>query len=277
MSKTEAQVNDKLDEAMERYIRQNRRMQNGAISEVDEARKEVLDILLKYAGEDGKISKDKVRKILRELEQMDSGLQDELIAQVEETIDNTTDIAIKSTLVALGALVAAGLISVKLLKEKVRKQMKVVGRDGMTLEQRMQRVSGGFIDELRTVIRSGVLRGDSATTINRKVKKTFERNEWKIRRIIMAEGMHAYRESVGGIAEDLKKEGVIKAVKIVDNRGRHPHHERHECYRLAEQDKYGWGKGVYRPEDRFIYNPHPQCTAYYRFILVDGTKGGGKK
>lgn len=275
--RTEAEVNDKLDEAMERYLRQNRRMQNGAISEVDEARKEVLDILLKYAGEDGKIDKAKVRKILREIEQLDNGMQDDLIAQVEGTIDETTDTAIKSTLVALGALVAAGLISRSLLKERVKQRMSEVGKDGITTEQRIRDMTGGILDHARTVIRSGVLRGDSVTKINRDLTKAFEKNEWKIRRLIMTEGMHAYRESIADMAKDLKSEGVIKAVRIVDNRGRHPNHKRHECYRLAEQDKYGWGKGVYRPEDTFIYNPHPQCTAYYRFILVDELKGGGKK
>lgn len=274
--KSEEEINQDLDEAMERYMNENRRMQNGSISEVDEARLEIIDLLSEHADGDGKISKRRIKAVLSDLEEVEEVIQDGLTASMEETVDKTTERAINASMAALGALATSGIISKRSIKETVRESvLKRIASDGVTLEDRIYRIAGGLIDEVRDTVRSGVLRGDSATAISRNVKKTFERDEWKIRRIIMTEGNNAYRETIGEVA--IAGSSVIKAVQIKDNRGRHRNHESHECYRLAEQDMYGWGKGVYRPQDEFIYDPHPQCTAYFRFILADDLKrkGGG--
>lgn len=269
--KTETDINQELDQAMEKYMRENRRLQNGAISEVDEARIEILDILSKYAGDNGTIPKEKVRAILRELGEVESSIENRLTESIDETIDRTTDKAIKWSTVALGSILAAGLISVNKIKRDVREN--VLNRktsDGLSLNDRLQRLSGNLVDDVRKDIRSGILRGASVAAINRDIKKTVDKSVWQVRRLVMTEGNNAYRKTIGEVAIASK---VVKAVRIIDNRGRHPNHESHECYRLAEQDMYGWGKGVYRPQDSFIYYPHPNCTAYYRFVLVDTEKG----
>lgn len=272
--KSEEEINQDLDEAMERYMNENRRMQNGSISEVDEARLEIIDLLSEHADGDGKISKRRIKAVLSDLEEVEEVIQDGLTASMEETVDKTTERAINASMAALGALATSGIISKRSIKETVRESvLKRIASDEVTLEDRIYRIAGGLIDEVRDTVRSGVLRGDSATAISRNVKKTFERGEWKIRRIIMTEGNNAYRETIGEVA--IAGSSVIKAVQIKDNRGRHRNHESHECYRLAEQDMYGWGKGVYRPQDEFIYDPHPQCTAYFRFILADDLKRKG--
>lgn len=269
---TESEVNKRLDEGIDKYFRENRRLQNGAVSEIDEVRKQIIDILVEHINEDGTIDKRKVRRILDEIEVVESEFEKKLEESIDETIDKTSSRAMEVAIGALGALIAAGIITRSSLKKRVKDA--VMGRkvaDGMTLYDRLWRMSGGLLDELRTDIRSGILQGLSVTMIARNIGKTFKSREWLVRRVIMTEGFNIYRKTIGEVAIE---SGVVKAVRIIDLRGRHPYHEHHECYRLAEQDMYGWGKGVYRPQDTFIYYPHPNCTAYFRFVLVDTETGG---
>lgn len=268
---SEKELNSKLKDAMNKYIRENRRQQNGAIANVHDARKKAIDILTEYAEKDDKINKKKVKKILSELDAIETDINEKLEKSIDDTIDRTTDKAIKWSLVAFGSLIASEAISTKKLKKSIKED--VLQRDALrsiTLKYRINRISGNTIDGVREVVRSGVIGGSSINAINRDIKKSVKKNEWQIRRLVMSEGYNAYRKSNVEIA---KRADRIKAIKIIDRRGQHPYHHQHECYRLAEQDKYGWGKGVYRLEDKFIYYPHPQCTAYYEYILKDEEGG----
>lgn len=265
--RTEEDVNKKIDEAVDKYMRENRRLQNGAISEVDDIRKDIRDVLEKYADEHGSISTNQIKSILREVESMEQELESVIADELERTVDVTTDKATTASAAALGALLAAGIISERKIKGNVKDFMYSRNTaDNTGINDRLWRVSGDIIDQVRGDIRSGVIRGDSDTMISRNIKKTFEKNEWKIRRVIMTEGNNTFRKTFGEVAE---QSGLVKAVRIIDNRGRHKYHKQHECYRLAEQDMYGWGKGVYRPQDTFIYDPHPQCTASFQYVLKD--------
>lgn len=263
---TQDTLDEEMAEAFEKYQRINRRVQSGAINDVDTTRKELLDILHEYASDDGLIRKSSVRKLLRQIEFIEGEIERIINERVEEEIDEAIDRSINSTLVSLGALVTAGVISKRALKKRVRDEM-FGDLEGVDIEDRLRIMAGGYMDAIKSDIRRGVYRGDSIYVINRRLKRTFEKNEWLIRRVIMTEGLNAYRKTIGYMASDLKEKGVIFAVKIIDNRGRHPRHETHECYKLAERNQYGWGKGVYRPEDEFIYDPHPQCTAYFTFVI----------
>lgn len=269
---TEEQVNKKIDDGIERYFNENRRMQNGVISNVDEVRREILDLLLRYANEDGTISDARIRQILAELGVSEASFERKMADSLDDIVDRTSDRAINVATAALGALLVAGALNIPNIKRRARED--VLERrftDGMSFSDRIWRMSGSLMDNVRTVVRSGVLRGDSVTTLTRRLAQTFRENEYHVRRIILTEGYNVFRRTLGIVAGD---SGVVQAVKIIDHRGRHPYHETHECYRLAEQDMYGWGKGVYRVEDDFIYYPHPQCTSYLRFVLVDGETGG---
>lgn len=272
MTVKEKEINLKLEEAQKKYFKENKRLQNGAIGEVNSTRLDVLDALERYADSEGKIDRRKIQAILRELGAAEDKVEQDLMNSIEDTIDKTSDRAIKTSTVALGALIVSSMIPTERIKNKVSDSIiEQKASDGLTLRDRLWRMSGGLVDEIRTDIRAGIIQGKSIVSIGRDVKRTFDKGEWKIRRLIMTEGYNAYRETIGEVAEEVGSD-IIKGVKIIDNRGRHPYHKHHECYRLAEQDMYGWGKGVYRPQDYFIYNPHPQCTAYFHFVLVNDTE-----
>lgn len=273
--RTEADINLRLDEAQERYFRENRRMQNGSVSEVSSVRLEILDILERHADEDGVIGKERIQLILRELGEAEDVFEQTLMQSIEETIDKTTERAISDSMIAAGALFTLSVFAASRIRNRVRSSIiEHIASDNMSLYDRLWRLTGGLFDEIRTDIRVGILQGRSIISISRAISRTIRRGEWRIRRIVMTEGYNAYRGVIGGVAEEVGPE-VVKAVRIHDDIGRRAHpdvHHHHECYRLAEQDMYGWGKGVYRPQDYFIYRPHPNCTAYFRFVLA--TEGG---
>lgn len=260
----EEKINVKLREQFDKFLRNVERDQNGLVNEVDSVRKDFMDIIEEYAGVDGKVDRRHLRAILRKLETMNSDINSDVLDDIENTIEETTSRAKRDILITLGVLAAGVFGGKKLLDEVTKGVIKNVGKDGMTLEKRVNRFTGDLIDEVRKTVRAGVLRGKTTNQINRAVKKAVEKESWKLRRIITTESPKAYREVIAKVAQEGKN---IKAVRIVDLRGRHKNHSTHECYRLAEQDMYGWGKGVYRPEDTFIYAPHPNCTAYFELIL----------
>src|SRR5699024_3907844 len=165
----------------DKYVQENRRSQNGTISEVEEARREILDILSEDVGDGVKIDRSKVRKLLREVERMDVVIQEKLEKRVEEDIEKATDRAINNTLGALGGLVAAGLLSRKVIKDRVREKMFEKNSRGVSIYDRIMNTSGNIIDRLRSTIRSGVYGGSTVNQINRELKKTFEQSAWQIR------------------------------------------------------------------------------------------------
>lgn len=269
--RNEAEINAKLKERFEVFLRQIEREQNGLISEVDSTRVELIDLIEKYADEKGNIDKKRLRKLLRELETMDGYISDTILDEIENTIEESTNRAKRDILISLGVL-AVGVIGSKKILDGIKGGvMKDEAKDGLTLEERIRRFSGNLVDDIRKTIRDGIYKGHSTVQINRALKKTIKKQEWQLKRLVATVSPNAYRRTIAMMAQE---GNYVKAVRIIDRRGRHKNHESHECYRLAEQDPYGWGKGVYRPEDSYIYEPHPNCTAYYELLLKDDIERG---
>lgn len=269
------EVNRQIDEIANELYDTAARDADLVEGKVDSVRKGVNSLLFEYMNKDGKIPKHRVRTLLRELDALESDIGVEINDALSEVLSDTVD---KTNKQLIGALIA--VIGVSLIKrpnsDKIAKDISefMFGRElgGITLGSRIEAVAGVLRDSMQQAIRYGVLTGKSATVISRSVKEAVDKAMWQVRRILVSEIPTAFRKSVALIGD---KAGVIVAVRIIDNRGRHRYHETHECYRLAEQDMYGWGKGVYKPTDGFIFDPHPQCSAYFHYILrKDLLKGG---
>lgn len=240
---------------------------------IERMRSDVYDILQDYEKKDGRISRTRINALLRELDEIEDEIYLEFAKEMEDAITETVEDAESDMRKALLGLLGASLLlgpngeklnSNEIVEEAIEYVMKRKSSDGLTLPDRLHSSAGLLRDEIQKAIRYGILRNESVTKISRRVKKSFEDMSWRIERIVKTELPIAFRKIVSVLGGKLN---IIKAVQIIDNRGRHRYHERHECYRLAEQDMYGWGKGLYRPEDTFIFDPHPQCSAYFRYVL----------
>ena len=274
------QINKTLDELSERIYEFAKRESDRSIDKIDSIRKQINGILADYSKDDGTISKSRINTLLSELDTIEEDMYEALDSSLDQAVANTSEQAEKDIIGALiavlGITAVFGGLSKRPKSSDIVKEISdyVLNReiDGVTIRTRLAAVVGVMRDELQREIRYGVHIGLSITQISRRVKTAFDRTVWQFRRIITTEIPVAFRT---GIALIGGKTGVIKAIKIIDNRGRHKYHETHECYRLAEQDKYGMGKGVYLPTDTYIFDPHPQCTAYYHYILNNDVIEGG--
>lgn len=269
-------INESLIKDADKYLRYADLESERVADRVSRIRMEIYEILEAYETKDGTISKSRIESLIRQLNNVELGVYNELTESMDAAIEKVaTDVekdTTKALLATLGLAAVFGAIGAKEIarqsKETIDEIIEYVknhrGSDGLNLSDRLRAFSGLLRGEIGKEIRYAVLQGKSVKEIGEIIRKTFDKFRWHIKRIITTEIPIAVRKGISVIGGKLK---IVKAVKIHDNRGRHRNHESHECYRLAEQNVYGWGKGVYKPTDTYIFEPHPQCTAYFTYIF----------
>ena len=97
-----------------------------------------------------------------------------------------------------------------------------------------------------------------------KLRQVHDNETWKIRRLAQTEGSTAYRTAT---AYNAQRSEVVEWVRLNDRGGGHRNHHLHRCYKLAKEDRYGQGAGVFKPTDSEIYLPHPNCRAHISYVL----------
>lgn len=274
----EADINSEIDGITEDLYSSLQDDVDLAINKVDSVRKEINSVLMEYSKEDGTISESRIRTLLNELDDIEQGLGE----QIEDSLSELADSSAKKTSKKLiGGIVAVAGVSLAFGGSRPKRDdivkdanKYVFDRElnGMKVGKRITALSGSLRDTMQQSVRYGVNIGESVTKISRRVKKAVDKATWQVKRIVTTEIPSMFRSvlaTVGG------KMGILKGVKIIDNRGRHRYHETHECYKLAEKDPYGWGKGVYKTTDTHVFDPHPQCTAYFHYVInPDKVKDG---
>mgnify|MGYP001278521906 CR=1 FL=1 len=264
----QAELDTMMDELASSFFAYTDAQADRIANRINRIRIEINDILSDYAKVDDTVSKSRINSLLRELDEIESEIGLELSDEIESSIIKAVERAGNESSKALKTVLgSAAIIGGIVVVEIVDFVLKRKGKDGLILADRINSLAGLLRDEMQQAIRYGVLRGETVTQIARRVKTAFDSAVWQIKRIVQTELPIAFRVGIAKIGE---KTNVVKAIKIIDEVGRASHpsrHHYHECYRLANQDKYGMGKGIYLPQDTFIFAPHPNCTAYYRYIL----------
>lgn len=279
MNKEEKEINKIIDEVTESILKDVEKYSNKVVNEVDYVRKEVNYILMNYANQDGTIPKHRMNTMFRELDELEIEFSETIIEQLEEQTVSTSktlnNAVVGGLATVVGLSIAFGSLTNVPEEEDFISDMlsylKDNKIDNLTIYDRINRLAGLFRDEMQRTIRYGIMSGFSFTKISLEVKKTIDKGMYQVKNIIKTEIPNIIRKGLVTIGGKLK---ILKAIKIIDNRGRHPYHYHHQCYKYAEQNKYGMGKGVFKPSDTYILNPHPQCTAYFQYIfdesLIEG-------
>lgn len=264
---------EKFDELLAKvakdYGKLNAQQQEFAIKEIDRIRLEITDLLTDYAESDGTIKKQRLNSLLRELERVEKLVRQTGLASLETIATQTATFATTAISGAfttvLGAAAISGPAFDRINKQTLKYVTKRFGDDGLVLSDRVWNLAGDQRAELSKVLRSGVLRGESVNQLVAQVRKVYDNETWKIRRLVITEGNTANRAAT---AYNAAESSVVKGVKIHDHPG-HANHTQHTCYTLAREDRYGWGAGVFKPTDSEIYSPHPNCTSYLTYVLND--------
>jgi hypothetical protein len=239
-----------------------------AIREIGRIRGDIADLLADFESGDGTIKRQRLMRLLRELEQIEKSMQIYGMDALIKVIEESADFAITEENSALVALIGLPLIKrnqrASVRDEVTKLVIKRKGDDGLALADRIWNMSGIIRDSIATQIRSDVIKGVSVGTMVRNVRKIYDGETWMIKRLVVTELNTAYRTAT---AKSIERSEVADWLRIVDNGFRHPHHKEHRCYELAQEDRYGQGKGVFKPTDTEIYSPHPQCSSFLIPVL----------
>lgn len=250
------------------YNALNKKQQAFAIREIGRVRGELADLLAEYAGSDGVIKRQRIGRLMRDMDDIERLLREHGVLAFDEIISNTSEWTtrrVNAGIVSTIGSVGIGVSSFDKVNRNVfRYVTKRFGSDGLVLSDRVWDLSGEIRDELSSVIRSSILRGEGVSTMIPKIRRVHDNETWKIRRLAQTEGSTAYRTATAFSARESE---VVQWVRINDRPGDHKNHEEHRCYELANEDRYSRGAGIFKPTDSEIYSPHPNCRSYITYVL----------
>jgi hypothetical protein len=261
----QAKLNELLERSSRQYLRLNKRQQAFAMREIDRTRLELIDLLTEYAKKDNMISKARLNTLLRDLETLERSVRkhgmDAMASVIKESSDFGTQAGELALVGAVGEAAALGVAFNRVNGEVFRYVVNRFGGDGLVLSDRVWNLAGDQRDALNRVIRSGIIRGESVNTLIAQVRKVYDNETWKIRRLVVTEGNMAYRVGTGYRAQ---RSDYVTGLRIHKGRADRPNHR---CTILSKENRYGLGDGVFLPSDTEIYNPHANCTGYLTYVL----------
>jgi hypothetical protein len=261
----------KLDAIMAKAAREyrgiNADLQNFAITEIQRTRLDMIDLLNEYAKKDDTISKARLSSLLRDVEQIEKAIRENGMKAMEEVAKQSAaagTLAGEMALVgALGETAAAGYAFNRMNTAVFQYVVNRFGEDGLVLSDRVWQLAGDQREQLNRVIRNGIIRGESVGTMVAQVRRVYDAETWKIRRLVVTEGNVAYRT---GSAYRAQRSKHVKGLRIHRGKANRPEHR---CTQLEQIDRYGLGAGVYLPDDIEVLNPHVNCTSFTTYVLID--------
>lgn len=251
------------------YGKLNKKQIAFAIREIGRIRADLADLLADFADSDGTIKRQRLMRLLRELETVEAAMrrygEESLNSVIEESASFAVDQANDAMKSVIGVpLVGAGVTTIN--RNVVEYVATRFGDDGLVLSDRIWTMSGEIRDAIASQLRADIIKGESVSAMVRNIRRIYENETWMIRRLVVTEGNTAYRTAG---AMSIERSEVADWVRIVENGHRHPRHSQHRCYELAQENRYGQGRGIYKPTDSEIYCPHPNCSSYIVPVLKD--------
>ncbi|NRG30701.1 hypothetical protein [Niallia circulans] len=221
-------------------------------------RAELVEKLAEYANDDGIIKRQRLNALLRELETIEKAVRTNGMNALESIIKESSS-ALTEGIAA--SIIANGLAFDKINANVFRYTVNRIGEDGLVLSDRVWQFAGDQREELSKAIRSGVIKGESVTTIIAAVRKVYANETWKIKRLVATEGNTAFRTAAAYSAQQSK---VVKAMRVHHGKADRPNHR---CTILEKADSYGMGPGIYPATASEIYMMHPNCTGFLTYVL----------
>jgi len=264
---------EKLDAIFRRianeYGKLNEKQVAFAIREIGRIRADLADLLADFADSDGTIQRQRLMRLLRELESVEAAMRRYGEESLNSVIEESASFAVDQVNDAMKSVIGVPLVrdGITVINRNVIEYVATrFGDDGLVLSDRIWTMSGEIRDAIASQLRSDIIKGESVSAMVRNIRRIYENETWMIRRLVVTEGNTAYRTAN---AMSIERSEVADWVRIVENGSRHPRHQQHRCYELAREDRYGKGRGIFKPTDTEIYSPHPQCSAFIVPVLKD--------
>jgi len=253
---TQAELDEVFARLEKDYGALNNRQQAYAIDEIGRVRSEVTELLAEYADGEGVVQRQQMNRILSDLDVVESNLRQTGELTFEHIVKETSEYTTARLAPVIGVSASAVMgVNQHVLQYVTRR----FGEDGLVLSDRVWGLSGEIRDELSTVIRSSIIKGEGINAMIPKIRKVYDNETWKIRRLARTESVTAHRAAISYNAQESE---VVEWLQF-----HHGVKRTDACVNLANHDKYGKGKGVYKTTDTEIWMPHPNCTSYATYIL----------
>lgn len=240
------------------YGKLNRKQQVFAVKELGRIRGEIAELLTDYEGDDGTVKKQRLTRLLRDLETIEASVRKNGVATLQQIIDESSAYTTQAISSALGVAVV-DRVNADVVKYVINR----FGDDGLVLSDRVWNVAGDLRDELSKTLRAGIIRGESVGSLVKRVRQVHDNETWKINRLVITEGNVAYRVAT---AYNAQRSEVVRGLRIHRGKADRPEHR---CTQLELADKHGLGAGIYLPTDSEIFSPHVNCTSFITYELID--------
>jgi len=255
---TQAEL-DQIFAKMERdYGALNRKQQAYAIREIGRVRGEISDMLAEYADDDGIIKRRRANMIIRDLDEIERSLREHGTLALEQIIEETSEWTTSRITKGVGITLSKSAFD-RVNEHVLKYVIKRFGEDGLVLSDRVWGLSGEIRDEIATVIRSNIIRGEGINAMIPQIRRVYDNETWKIRRLARNESVTAHRAAISYNAQE---SDIVQWVQFHHGDKKTP-----ACVELANEDRYGEGKGVFKTTDTDIWFPHVNCTGYSTYIL----------
>lgn len=269
----------------------NKDKQKFAEYDLRRIQKEISEMLADKMLKDGTLSKNNFLRIQSELNMYEKRMRDTMNIHVTDTIKDSAKFAtsgiqkefmdnfgghflppdamqqINENVIEYVANRFSGgpiVLSEKTWLESNTKQPNFV--EGATWQ-----TAAGIRDAIEQEIRTGIILGQSVSEIIPRVRKAFDAETWKIKRLVVTEGNTAYRTATAMSAERSEVVDWVQMHKGLADR------DNHMCSILSKQDNYGMGEGIFKATDMQIYSPHPNCTGFITYVVNEGYSLEGLK
>lgn len=240
-------IDDKLDELQSLVIAT-------LIANSKEQTVEVID-------ENGNTKKEQ-RTVVKNRQPIDSEMYKEEVKMSDDVYESVMN-SIKTVL----AITTSYIVSELGLQNKYKLNADNIFGKGVvigdrTLNQRTSIVISNLFREIEKIYRKGIIAGQDIGSLSKEIESVIKKNRYQFENIVRSELFMAYRIQFG---QSVEMNGV-EWIRFHESFPRHPNRKQHKCYELANDDKYGKGKGVFKPTDSIIFFPHPQCTGWLEIL-----------
>src|SRR5690625_1419169 len=229
-----------------------------AVREMGRVRADTAELLAEYADKNGEISRHRLSRLLRDMDVIEDELRKNGEQALLNIIEESTEWTSRKIATIPGVVMSANQFD-RINRHVVRYVVGRFGDDNLVLSDRIWGLSGEIRDELTSVIRTGIIRGDGINAMIPRIRQTYKTEPWKIERLARTESVTAHRAATSYNAQ---ASGLVKWVQFNDGTcGRKDHHK-HACYALANEDRYGKGRRVHTRNDTGIWRPPPSYQTY---------------
>src|SRR5690625_4827685 len=147
---------------------------------------ELWDMLADYADSDGIIKRRRANRVLRDLDSVEKSLRENGTAAIENVINESSEWTTRRVNRGMGIGLSSRQFD-RVNENVVKYVVRRFGDDGLVLSDRIWGLAGEIRDEMATVIRSGIIRGDGINAMIPRIREVYDNETWKIRRVARTE------------------------------------------------------------------------------------------